>query len=115
MKIPSLFRTPRYQRFSIAPRYYDPVKEEMAERAAQIKRELSANGEEDMEYRSSRIAGAFRKTRSMSNNSASITQFIIMLMLAFLVFGYIYLGNIAVYIFATIATLFVYLKFRRII
>ncbi|QSE97351.1 hypothetical protein [Fulvivirga lutea] len=115
MKIPSLFRTPRYQRFNIEPRYYDPVKEEVDERTERIKRELQAKGEGDVDYRSSRIAGAFKKGRSGGSGSATFTQLVIMMLLAFAVFGYIYLGNIALYIFAAAASLLLYLKMRRII
>lgn len=115
MKVPSLFRIPRYQRFNIVPRYYDPIKEEMDERTSAMKRELDAKGEGDLEYRSSRIAGGFKRARSGGASSATFTQLIIMMMLAFLIFGYIYLGNIALYVFALASTLLVYLKMRRII
>lgn len=115
MKVPSLFRIAKYQRFRIEPRYYDPVKEEIEERTNQIKRELEAKGDQDVEYRSSRIAGAFKRGRSNSGGSATFMQLIIMMLLAFAIFGYIYLGNIALYIFATVATLLLYLKMKRII
>ena len=115
MKVPSLFRTPKYQRFNIEPRYYDPVKEEIDERTERIKRELESTGQSDVDYRSSRIAGAFRKSRGTSGASANFTQFVIMLLLAFGVFGYIYLGTIALYIFGTLATVLLYLKMKRII
>ena len=116
MKIPSLFRTPKYQRFEIKPRYYDPIKEEMEERESAMRRELEAHNNEgaDLTNRSSRIAGGFRRTSSNSA-SATFTQLIIMVMLAFLVFGYIYLGNIALYVFALVASLLLYLRMRRII
>lgn len=114
MKIPSLFRTPRYQRFKIEPRYYDPVKEEMEQREAAIKQELSSDNESDIEGRKSRIVGGFRRNSS-SKGSATFMQLIIMVMLSFLIFGYIYLGNIALYVFALVASLLLYLKMRRII
>ena len=34
MKLPSIFKTPNYQRFDIKPRYYDPIKEEIEENPA---------------------------------------------------------------------------------
>ncbi len=115
MKVPSLFRIAKYQRFRIEPRYYDPVKEEIEQRTSQIKRELAANGDENLVYRSSRIAGAFKKGRSNAGGSATFMQLIIMMLLAFAIFGYIYLGNIALYIFATASVLLLYLKMKRII
>lgn len=114
MKIPSLFRTPRYQRFNIEPRYYDPVKEEMEERTARIKNAIDAGKDGNDQYSSSSLSGAFKRGRS-KNTGASFTQFIIMLLLAFLIFGYIYLGNIAFYVFVTAASLLLYLKMKRII
>lgn len=113
MKIPSLFRTPRYQRFNIEPRYYDPIKEEMEERTARIKNAMEAGRDGDSDY-SSRLSGAFRRGRA-KGSGASFTQFILMLLLAFLIFGYIYLGNIAFYVFITTASLLLYLKMKRII
>lgn len=115
MKVPSLFRIPRYQRFNIVPRYYDPIKEEMDERTEAAKRELENSDDGDGSYRSSRISGGFRKGRSGGTASATFTQLIIMMMLAFLIFGYIYLGNIALYVFALASSLLLYLKMRRII
>ena len=115
MKVPSLFRIAKYQRFKIDPRYYDPIKEDIDQRTSQIKREMAVNGGEDVEYRSSRIAGAFKRGRSDSGASATFMQLIIMLLLAFAIFGYIYLGTIALYIFAAASTLLLYLKMKRII
>ena len=36
-------------RFDVKPRYYDPVKEEIEQRTAKIKRELQAEGKLPME------------------------------------------------------------------
>ena len=44
MKIPSLFHSKSPNRFEIKPRYWDPVKEEIEQRTAFIKRELEAQG-----------------------------------------------------------------------
>ena len=114
MKIPSLFRTPRYQRFSIEPRYYDPVKEEIEERTSRIRQEMAASDGSVDEHYGSRLSGSFRK-RSKSGGSATLMQLVIMVLLAFLVFGYIYLGNLALYVTVTISTLLLYLKMKRII
>ena len=116
MKLPSLFRTPKYQRIHVEPRYYDPVKEEMDKRTKAIKRELnSGNNEIDRPTYSSRIAGSFKMKKSASTGSATIMQLVIMALLISVIFGYLYIGNLALYIFALIATLLVYLKFKRIL
>ena len=114
MKIPSLFRKPNYQRFRIEPRYYDPIKEEMEQRESAMKQELSSGEEGSLGSRSSRISGGFRRSGG-NPASATFMQLVIMVMLAFLIFGYIYLGNIALYVFALVASLLLYLKMRRII
>ena len=44
MKLPSIFKTASHQRFSIKPRYYDPIKEEIEERTSRIKKELEQEG-----------------------------------------------------------------------
>lgn len=115
MKFPSLFRTPRYQKFHIEPRYYDPIKEEMEERTRQIKRGMQSDTHSEWAGTTSRISGAFTRSKSRSSGSASFMQLVIMLLLSFLIFGYIYVGNLALYIFALAATTLFYLKYKRII
>ncbi|MEM6522802.1 MAG: hypothetical protein AAGF85_04400 [Bacteroidota bacterium] len=116
MKLPSLFRTPRYQRFHVEPRYYDPVKEEMDKRTDAIRRELNAGKEEiDRPSYGSRISGSFKMKKSASSGSATIMQLVIMVLLISVIFGYLYVGNVALYIFALLATVLVYLKMKSII
>jgi hypothetical protein len=114
MKVPSLFRIPKYQQYKIVPRYYDPIKEDIDQRTAQIKNELESRGDSNLSNRSSRLAGAFTKSRGQSKGgSATFMQLIIMMLLAFLVFGYIYLGNVALYIFLTLSSVLLFLKIKR--
>ena len=114
MKVPSLFRIPKYQQYKIVPRYYDPIKEDIEQRTAQIKNELDSKGDSDLSNRTSRLAGAFTKRGAQSKGgSATFMQLIIMMLLAFLVFGYIYFGNLALYIFAALSSVLLYLKIKR--
>ena len=116
MKLPSLFRTPKYQRFHLEPRYYDPVKEELEKRTEAIRRELKGGNDEiERPGHASRISGSFRMKKSAGTGSATIMQLVIMLLLISVIFGYLYIGNLALYIFALLGTLLVYLKFKRII
>jgi hypothetical protein len=115
MKLPSIIRVASPQRFEIKPRYYDPIKEEIEQRTARIKKELQAEGKiplgdedtEDMTYSSS-IRGAFasgsqlRGRSASSFNSAGILRLFIFLLLIGTVFGYIYLGPEALYTMAYI-------------
>lgn len=114
MKIPSIIKTPKYQRFHVEPRYYDPVKEELMEREARIKRNVEADRDVNGEFPSS-IQGTFTRRRRTKGGSASLVQFIIMILLAGLIFGYIYLGEIALYIIVLISSVLLYLKMKRIL
>lgn len=103
MKLPSIFKTASYQRFEIKPRYYDPIKEEIEERTARIKRELEeANGIPSEERLSGTyggsIKGSFSGQRGMKSketsifNSATLLRSIFFLGLILATFGYIYIG-----------------------
>lgn len=129
MKFPSIFRTAKPMRFDIKPRYYDPVKEEIAQRTAKIKRELQADGKIPLEnedsdvlnrdYGSS-IRGAFTqggpiKGRTASViNSAGMIRLIIFIVLLGAFFGYVYLGPDALYtmLFIFMGGALIYLFFR---
>jgi Flp pilus assembly protein TadB len=119
-------------RFDIKPRYYDPVKEEIEQRTAQIKRELQADGvlpvgDEDeanlqRNYGSS-LRGAFssgspltgRKTTSIT--SAGLIRLIIFVLLIGAIVGYIYYGPqffyVVLYVLAGIGMLVMLVKLRR--
>lgn len=129
MKFPSIFRTAQPMRFDIKPRYYDPVKEEIAQRTAKIKRELQADGKISLEnedydtlnrdYGSS-IRGAFTqggpiKGRSSTViNSTGIIRLVIFMVLLGAFFGYVYLGPEVLYtmLFIFMGGALVYLFFR---
>jgi len=129
MKFPSIFRTAQPMRFDIKPRYYDPVKEDIAQRTAKIKRELQADGKISLEnedfdtlnrdYGSS-IRGAFTqggpikgRTSSVINRTG-IIRLVIFLVLLGAFFGYVYLGPDVLYtmLFIFIGGALVYLFFR---
>ncbi|MDN3668759.1 hypothetical protein QWY93_05400 [Echinicola jeungdonensis] len=109
MKFPSIFKTARPMRFEMKPRHYDPVKEEIEQKTARIKRELEAKGllkpgegigeklkEED--YHASTIRGAFthggpiRNKPSSIFNSVGMLRLIILLFLVGTITGYLYWG-----------------------
>ncbi|UII34965.1 hypothetical protein LVD17_14225 [Fulvivirga ulvae] len=118
MKIPSFFKTPRNQKFNIAPRYYDPVKEEIEQRTSRIKKELMLeNGEDvsDENFYNSRIVGSFRHGRSKTKSTAGLTQAIIIMLLVGGGAGYLYFGNLALYIFLLVSSVLLYLKVKHII
>mgnify|MGYP005999274857 CR=1 FL=1 len=118
MKIPSIIRIPRHQRFHIEPRYYDPVKEEIEQRTSRIKKELEIehaenelNEQDDAGYR---IARAFSgRIVRRERNTSGIFQFLLMIVLFMSFIGYLYLGNVALYFLGLFMILFVYMKFRK--
>lgn len=89
------FKTSTHQRFHIEPRYYDPVKEDIANRTARIKRELGMKEEEDMDigYKS-QISGSFRKhmkhTPEQADTQAATLRLVILGMLVLMVGGFVY-------------------------
>ncbi len=119
MKFLSLFnKTPSHQRFNYIPRYYDPVKEEMKEREARIKRELKLEQEQGPGDYRSRIAGSFQSARKRSKQSkeslgANLLRFGIILFLVVFIIAYIQWGEIAFYGFALFVPFYIYLKFRK--
>lgn len=119
MKLPSLFRTAQPMRFDIKPRFYDPVKEEIEQRTARIKKELQMEGKLPYEegydpkndsFRGSAIRGAFTqgspikgKTSTPFSNTGFLRLLIFLVLIA-LVFGYVYYGPDAVYYLLYFAT-----------
>ncbi|ERM81270.1 hypothetical protein P872_10785 [Rhodonellum psychrophilum GCM71 = DSM 17998] len=115
MKFPSIFSSASPSRFDIKPRYYDPVREEIEQRTARIKRELQADGklesDEEMDeafhsnYGSS-IRGAFTQGGPIKGRGSSVmnnTGFMRLLIIVLLIgggMGYVYYGLQALYILA---------------
>jgi hypothetical protein len=103
MKLPTIFRTASHQRFSIKPRYYDPIKEEIEERTARIKMELEQEGEieQDSDSQSPRrpmMKGSFSTFRSNKPrenavfDSSTLIRSFLFLGMVLSAFGYIYVG-----------------------
>jgi len=114
MKFPSLTKIPKHQRFNFEPRYYDPVKEEIKERTRQIRREVEqSQAEKDdlFKYRST-IARSFSR-RSRRNTQANFLQSTFILAFVGTIIGYLYFGNIALYVLLFIIPFYIYLKSRR--
>lgn len=122
MKRPSLFRTPKHQRFNLTPRHYDPVKEELDARTARIKAELERekaglDSEDDLAgYSATGLRGAF-KQRSNRTKSKSVngTQLVILVLMVAGLAAYWFFGNSGLYVFLLVSSLLLYLKLRRII
>lgn len=107
MRFPSLIRLPKYKRFEITPRHYDPIKEEIEARTARIKSEM--NGE-DPEYVSGRI-NFERRSKSIPNTS--FLQLIIAATLGLTVVGWLYFGNVVFYALWLFVPVYLFFRFRK--
>ncbi len=109
MKLPSIVKLPRNRQFTVTPRYYDPIKEDIKERTARIKREL---GEDELiDYKSS-ISSAFsRKSRHSAKGNNMQILFILLLAGGFA--GFLFYGNIALYGIAALIPLYILFKLKR--
>lgn len=79
----SFFKTESHNRFNFRPRYYDPIKEEIEQREASIKRELGI--EDAGEYKPSINRGSMKSyisERSMGQKSSNIRLIIIICILS---------------------------------
>ncbi len=112
MNIPSLTRLPNYRKFSLEPRYYDPIKEDIEERTSRIEQELRQRSSITSDYTAG-VHGAFAR-RSSYKKSSSMLQGVIMITLFVFIFGYLYFGNDIFYIFLLLGPIYMYFRFKQI-
>ena len=117
MKLPGLMKKPRYQRFHVEPRYYDPVKEDIANRTSRIKAELGMSDEKtDLGYRS-QISGSFRKNMKHATGSGVdqtvMLRLLIMVLLVLLVGGFVYIGTEIFYLALLYIPFYLWKRIRR--
>ena len=109
MKVPSLVRLPKPKNFSFEPRYYDPVKEDINNRTALIKQEMSQT---QQEYFRSNISGSFAR-RERENRSANLLQLIIVVCFMGLIVGFFYFGNTIFYLLWALVPVYLYFRFKK--
>ena len=109
MKIPSIFRVAKYQRFNIQPRYYDPVKEDLDKRTARIRRELR---NEQNGSKPESIRDAFQSRKS-SNRSADLFQLLMIVIVAVSIGGYIMYGASVYFALFLLIPLYMIVRRRR--
>lgn len=112
MKLPSIIKIPSYQRFRYEPRFYDPIKDEIDGRRKRIKRQIEGEKKRGTFSSSSRIEGSFAR-RVPHEGKSSFLRLIIAAILFSGVVGFLYFGNIAVYI--TVAIVLGYLVSKKFI
>ena len=110
MKLPSLFRTPRHQRFSITPRYYDPIKEDIDNRTSRIRKELEIS-KEGKTIQPSSMPGSFSR-RLKENKKTSIVQLLLIIFFITASVGYLQFGNDILYLFLIIIPVYLYFRLK---
>ena len=97
-------RLSKPQRFSIKPRHYDPIKEEIEQRTERIRRQLQAEGKikserESEEVYHSSIKGAFTQANSnwkkdspLVLEKTGLLRLVILLLILGTLGGYLYIG-----------------------
>jgi Flp pilus assembly protein TadB len=119
MKIPTLFgRTPKHQKFSFEPRFYDAKKEEREERERRIRQQLENEKTGEINGFETRIKGSFHSARKRSSTSqadlqASLMRIGILLFLVAMLVAYLQWGSVALYGALVIIPVYAWLKFRR--
>ena len=108
MRFPSLIRLPRNKQFEVKPRYYDPIKEEIAQRTERIRREMQGGDEAGP---TGRITFE-RKSAAVPN--ASLMQLIIAAILSLTVVGWLYLGNDIAYALLIVVPIYFFFRFKRL-
>ena len=69
MRLPSLIRLPKHQRFNFPARHYDPVKEEIEERVSKIKHDMELEQHLKATRNSSAIHGSFKAKSELAKGS----------------------------------------------
>jgi len=120
MRFLSILRIAKHQRFHIEPRYYDEVKEDIEQRTSRIKRELKLERRERREgisgsVENSRINGAFAKRSRIEAGKTGFLRFLIVVYLFGGFVGYVYLGNVALYLMLSVIPVIFFLRWRKLI
>ena len=117
MKFPSILKIPDHKKFKLQNRYYDPIKEDIQNRTELIKAELERQKKSDLDPsdHSSRIHGAFSQKSYYKESKSGMLRFTLMVVLFSGAIGYLYLGNIVLYIFIGLLVLIYFLRKRGIL
>ena len=117
MKYPSLLKIPSHKRFNFKNRYYDPIKEDIENRTEVIKAQMERRKLENPEdsSRVSKISGSFSHNSYYKEGKSGMLRFSLIALLFFGSIGYLYLGNVVLYISAGLIILIYYLRKRQMI
>ncbi len=108
MKLPSFVKLPRHKKFTITPRYYDPIKEEIMERTKVIERKMSR--EENFGTSDHKITFGGRSSRGP--NTLRL-QVMIGLGLSLGIMGWFYFGNSILNLLWFFIPIYLIFKFKK--
>ena len=112
MKLPSIINIPAYQRFKFEPRFYDPIKDDIDGRRKRIRRQIDGDKRRGTDSSRTRLEGSFAR-RVPHVGKSSFLRLIVGAILFSGVVGYLFYGNIALYI--TMALVLGYLISKKFI
>ncbi|MFY0593346.1 hypothetical protein [Roseivirga sp.] len=106
----------KYQRFDVAPRYYDPIKEDIENRTSRIKAELGMlDDDSDLGY-GSQISGSFRKNMKHAKGNGvgqtAMLRLVIMIVLVMFAGGFVYIGSDIFYLALLYIPFYLWKKFK---
>jgi len=128
MKFPSFIRVPKYKRFNIEPRYYDPVKEEIEQRTERIRLDLEHEQRaERMQYnpdqtaeqlqqdtgRRIKLERPIERHRKEDFRSAFIQAGIFIFFIG-TVFGFLYYGTQVFWALLVFIPIYLFVRFKRL-
>ena len=108
MKLPSFIKLPGHKKFTITPRYYDPIKEEIMERKEAIKRKISR--EENFKTSDHKIT--IDRRSSQRPNTLGL-QIVIAIGLSLGIVGWLYFGNYILNLLWLIIPTYLIFKFKK--
>lgn len=112
MKLPSIIKIPAYERFKYEPRFYDPIKEDIDGRRERVRRQIEGEKRRGTYSSRTRLEGSFIRP-STTPGQTSFLRLIIAGILFSGIVGFLYVGNIAIYI--TTAVVFGYVLYKKFI
>lgn len=117
MKLPSLMKKAKYQRFEVTPRYYDPIKEDIENRTSRIKSEMGLSDDSlDLGY-SSQISGSFRKNMKHAKGDGvgqtMMLRLVIMIALVMFAGGFVYVGSDIFYLALLYIPFYLWKRFKK--
>ena len=108
MKLPSFIKLPGHKKFTITPRYYDPIKEEIMERTEAIKRNMSREENSGISNHKISFEGRFSQRRVDLG-----LQMMIVLGLSLGIISWLYFGNYILNLLWLIIPTYLIFKFKK--